>query len=344
MNLFESNLNYTLIIFLSIFTIILSYYSNLYFTKFLNRKNLLDLPNHRSSHKIPTPRGGGIPLILSFIFVYIISSFFEINIFDIHFFIGLILIFLLGVIEDFKPMPVKIRLLIQILIAIYIIHFNQPFQNFPFPEPLNFQLNYYLAFILNVVWIVGVINIYNWLDGIDAFAAIQGLIVCISIFLIGFNLSSEYISLILFFAILGFLFHNWPPAKIFMGDAGAYSLGYIFAVLPFYAFENSAIGVFSISILLWFFLSDSLFTIIRRLINKEKIFEAHRSHLYQRLNIMGWEHKKINYFLFPFMSLLALLQIINSYFNFTYNLQILIVAVLLFLIYLSIVLKIEKNR
>ncbi|HCA43918.1 MAG TPA: hypothetical protein DEP28_11780 [Bacteroidetes bacterium] len=332
---------YTLFLLISL-AFLFSYLGNLFFINYLNKKKVLDLPNHRSSHKIPTPRGGGIPMLLSFFIVSFIAYLFNTFEFDIHFYIGLFIIFIMGSFEDFKPMSVKLRLFIQILVSIYIIIIKSPFLTFPLPEPFNFNLNYYIAFILNIIWIVGVINIYNFLDGIDGYAGLQGIIVCISSLLL-FSPNENSITIyILLFTLFGFMFVNFPPAKIFMGDAGAYGLGFIFAVLPYYIFENYSTGVFTVSMFLWFFLADSLYTIIRRLKRKEKIFDAHRSHLYQRLNILGWSHKKINLFIIPLMILLSGIQIINSYFNYKFNLLVFIVAVIIFFIFAAIVIKLEK--
>lgn len=328
-----------LLIFLAFF---LSYLGNVIFINYLNKKKVLDLPNHRSSHIIPTPRGGGIPMLISFFITSLIASIFNIVEFDLHFYIGLFIIFIMGSFEDFKPISIKLRLFIQILVSIYIITIKSPFLTFPLPEPFNFNLNYYVAFILNIIWIVGVINIYNFLDGIDGYAGLQGIIVCISTLLL-FNPYSNSITIyFLLFALIGFMFVNFPPAKIFMGDAGAYGLGFIFAVLPYYIFENSSNGVFTISMFLWFFLTDSLYTIIRRLKRKEKIFDAHRSHLYQRLNILGWSHKKINLFIIPLMVLLSAIQIFNSYLNYKFNFLVFIIAILLFLFFVARVNKLEK--
>jgi UDP-N-acetylmuramyl pentapeptide phosphotransferase/UDP-N-acetylglucosamine-1-phosphate transferase len=143
--------------------------------------------------------------------------------------------------------------------------------------------------------LVGVTNLYNFLDGIDGFAALQAVVVGLAV---GFLNQSGDLFMIIGFTVAGacagFLIHNWHPAKVFMGDVGSGTLGFLLAALPF-QMKPAVRGqtVFLIAICLWFFLSDGVFTILRRLIRGEKVWNAHRSHLYQRLVRTGLRHDQV---------------------------------------------------
>lgn len=334
---------------LTILAFLISYFVNNYVIKFLNKKNLLDNPNYRSSHTIPTPRGGGMSIFISFFilsFILFISTFFASNfrLYDYSFYILTLCVCVLGVFEDFKPMRVSVRLFIQTLIAVFVLLDRDMFLIFPLPYPFNFSLPMIIAFAFNVIWIVGVMNIYNFLDGIDGYSAVQALLVCIPLLFFDLGISTQIVLFLLIGGVLGFLIKNWHPAKIFMGDCGAYTLGFIFAVLPYYAFPSIELGVFNITILLWFFLSDSLFTILRRLSRREKLWVAHRSHLYQRLNIAGLPHSKIVIIILCMMVLLNSALTINYiYFSGRYNLYVLGLAILLFAVYFIITRNYEKR-
>jgi UDP-N-acetylmuramyl pentapeptide phosphotransferase/UDP-N-acetylglucosamine-1-phosphate transferase len=139
-----------------------------------------------------------------------------------------------------------------------------------------------------VVWIVGLINAYNFMDGIDGIAG--GVAVVAALWWIALFPKEPMwsIGVLLVAAALGFLLHNWSPARIFMGDVGSTFLGCMFAVLPL-MLEVPVIG----GLLMWPFLFDTGFTFLRRLLRREDIFSAHRDHLYQRLIISGWSHASV---------------------------------------------------
>ena len=160
--------------------------------------------------------------------------------------------------------------------------------------------------VLTFLWIVWLTNAYNFMDGIDGIAGTQALTAGIGWFVIGgisdFPLTGFYGGIIAF-STLGFLVLNWQPAKIFMGDVGSAFLGFTFAVMPLLArrefnltTKNSSdcsnLWVLGI-VLVWLFVFDTVFTFIRRAVKKEKVWEAHRSHLYQRLVIKGFSHQTV---------------------------------------------------
>ena len=152
---------------------------------------------------------------------------------------------------------------------------------------------------------VGLTNVFNFLDGIDGIAGAQGVVAGISWMLAGWYLKLGFISILgalLAGGCAGFLVHNWPPAKIFMGDVGSAFLGFVFGVLPLIALQElprdsnpvviARLPVFAV-LVVWPFVADGSFTFFRRLVKREPVWKAHRSHLYQRMVQAGWSHAAV---------------------------------------------------
>ena len=152
------------------------------------------------------------------------------------------------------------------------------------------------------LWIVGLTNAYNFMDGIDGIAGSQALVAGLGWSALGWLsglMPVTMLGLVVAACSLGFLMHNWSPARIFMGDVGSAFLGFTFALLPLMMtyFSKSAIAsnraLFLAALMVWPFLFDSTFTIVRRLLMGQNIFLAHRTHLYQRLVAAGLSHRSV---------------------------------------------------
>jgi UDP-N-acetylmuramyl pentapeptide phosphotransferase/UDP-N-acetylglucosamine-1-phosphate transferase len=263
-------------------------------TRWLRARGVMDVPNERSSHRIPTPRGGGLGILAGLAFGWFVAWRLGMQVPRPELLIGATLIALVGLIDDRFGLPVVLRLILQFVAAGLVVFRAGGLEQLPLPHPLNVWLGF-LAMPAALVWMVGVTNLYNFLDGIDGHAGLQGAIAGLGIALFhpdGFYLAA---GMAIAGACAGFLLHNWHPAKIFMGDVGSATLGFILASLPFQlhhpALQHEA--VIFVVICLWFFLSDGVFTILRRLIRGERIWEAHRTHLYQRLVISGLRHDQV---------------------------------------------------
>ena len=151
------------------------------------------------------------------------------------------------------------------------------------------------AYPLTFLWIFGLTNAYNFMDGLDGMAAATAVIAAIFLSVISFQQGSHFIylaSLILAAAASGFLIFNLPPARIFMGDVGSTFLGLVFAIMAVIAarYDHSHTSLFVVPLLLFHFIFDTTFTFLRRLIGGEQVFMAHRTHLYQLLNRLGYSH------------------------------------------------------
>lgn len=260
-------------------------------------RHILDIPNHRSSHVIPTPRGGGIAIIVVF---YIGVLYFKDTI-DTQFLYALfssLPVAVISLLDDIVSVSSKIRLLVQSFSALLVLYFLEGVDTVDllFFEVHSWWLNF-VAFIF-ILWVT---NLYNFLDGIDGYAASQAVLVGLGIALIFGNPLGGVITA----ASLGFLLFNWQKASIFMGDVGSATLGFIFAVFVLSDIDTGNIYIWSILLSLFWF--DATVTLIRRYRNKENLTHAHRKHAYQRLVQSGWSHQRVVIFSIAFNLVFLLL-------------------------------------
>jgi len=286
----------------------------------------MDIPNDRSSHSIPTPRGGGLAIITTF-YVGIVYLYFIDEISPKLFFLLLtsIPILVISLIDDIITLSSKIRFLVQLFCAVLAIYVLGGINSIDFQV---FQLNGWWLNVIVVISIVWVTNLYNFLDGIDGYAASQAIVAGLGSFLILGNI----VGLILAICSLGFLFFNWPKASIFMGDVGSATLGFLFAVLCFHDTSNGNIYVWLILLSLFWF--DATLTLLRRLKNKEKLTEAHKKHAYQRLVQFGFSHKRvtISFILINSLFILLLYTFPSSLYMFLFLFIIIFLVILVKLI------------
>lgn len=258
---------------------------------------LVDFPNKRSSHVTPTPRGGGVAVVLVFfagsILLYL-SALIPANIF-----LGVCLgggcVALVGFIDDHRPLSARIRIAVHVfasLLSLFLIYNFSHFTDFT----LQVKFSYIYLFVL--VGLVWSLNLYNFMDGIDGISGVEAITLLTGIaFILWFNGgNTAYIQwlLILSVSTLGFLVWNWPPAKIFMGDACSGFLGYCIGIFAIITSEGSSVSIWSWLILYGVFVVDATVTLLRRiLIARERFYEAHRSHTYQILSRRLNSHQKI---------------------------------------------------
>jgi len=258
---------------------------------------MLDVPNVRSLHTWPIPRGGGVGIVLvvlagtwGLFFSRILSApWREIAAFSL----GGGIVALAGWLDDMHHLSTHVRLIVQAVSSIIILIAVGYFSAAPVPIIGEIRLNS-IGIPFTLIWIVGLTNAYNFMDGVDGMAAGQAVVAGLGWTIMGFASGCAFVGLmgvLLAASSLGFLFHNWPPARIFMGDVGSAFIGFSFAVFPVMTAQRSPRLVFAGILLVWPFVLDTSFTLVRRLIHKENIFEAHRTHLYQRLVISGYSHR-----------------------------------------------------
>jgi UDP-N-acetylmuramyl pentapeptide phosphotransferase/UDP-N-acetylglucosamine-1-phosphate transferase len=257
------------------------------------RRNFLDVPNDRSSHVIATPRIGGAALVVAVLTGLIVFRVLDaaLGFKSLIVLGGSVAIAVLGLIDDFRHLPAVARLVVQTLAAIAVVAGIGPA-----PLPWLDGEGPVAAFI-TVFWIVALTNAYNFMDGIDGIAGGQALVGGIGWMTVGLLTGSREIAalgLVLAAASCGFLLHNWQPAKVFMGDAGAGFLGFLFAALPLLAPPGQVSAWWVALLLMWPFLFDTGFTFLRRASRGENVLSPHRSHIYQRLVLTGRSHSHVS--------------------------------------------------
>ena len=264
-------------------------------------RQLLDIPNDRSSHIHPTPRGGGVIICLVSLVTFCIYLIYTGQTIKWSFFAGALIVALISLIDDVKTISPLFRILFHSLAAGLVVFELGGFEKVYISFYGNIEIGL-VGYVFAFLWIVWLINAYNFMDGIDGIAALQAVTAGIGWCLIGYIYGADDISFlggVLASASLGFLIFNWQPAKIFMGDVGSAFLGYSFAVLPILCLKrvNSIENVGFLPLigilLVWFFLFDSVLTFLKRLFRREKVWQAHREHIYQKLLIAGSTHSKI---------------------------------------------------
>jgi glycosyltransferase WbpL len=261
----------------------------------INRK-FYDIPNERSSHDTPTPKGGGIPIV--FIFLMTILCLFYYKMIEQDLFmsmlIGTSIVSVIGFLDDYKNLPIVIRAISYVIATVFSLYILGGLSSVSIN---NHFINLGdIGLFLSILLIVWFINLYNFMDGTDGFAAIQT--ICVSLFcgLIFYALSNKSLGIILLFLAFssaGFLYWNWAPAKIFMGDVGSCAIGFIFGLLSIYSEKEGSISIWIWLIVLAPFIGDATFTLLRRIFNKEKWYKAHNSHAYQKLHQSGLSHGKL---------------------------------------------------
>jgi len=247
-------------------------------------------PNKRSSHVKSKPTGGGISFVLTgTVFFALNGNFLPLLCLPLAF---------IGFIDDFVKLSRSSRFLVQFLTVLSLLYNSLFFNNLI--EEIDFYKAIFLFFI--IFFFLGVINFINFMDGLDGLVSGSMIIV---IFTGSILISNTYYPLL--GALLGFIFFNWNPSKVFMGDGGSTYLGGVFIGLILLS-DNWLIAL-KIVLVAAPLLVDALTCIIRRFLNKESIFEAHRSHLYQRLNQAGLSHGYVSsiYIIFTFMLSLSVL-------------------------------------
>ncbi|MGR4039580.1 glycosyltransferase family 4 protein [Pseudomonas sp. JDS08PS003] len=247
-------------------------------------RSLMDIPNNRSSHSVPTPRGGGVAIVLSFLVASPLLTFIA----DVPWpYIWSLwgagaLTAVIGFLDDHGHIAARWRLLAHFFASIWALAW---LGGLPPVQLLGVDFNLsWVGHFFAVFYLVWMLNLYNFMDGIDGIASVQAVSACLGacvIYWLAGDISLIWMPLLLAVAVLGFLYWNFPPARIFMGDAGSGFLGLILGVFSVQAAWTSSRFLWVWLILLGVFIVDATFTLIRRLLRGDKVYEAHRSHAYQ---------------------------------------------------------------
>ena len=267
--------------------VLLSFSLTFLVRKFSIKKGIIDTPNKRSSHKTPTPRGGGIAI--AFCWFLGITYLFSIGQIESNLYFAFLSaspLAMVSFMDDIKSLSPRIRVITQIGVSILAIYFLGGLKVIDFGFYIfENQLLLTLFAIIGVVWFI---NLFNFLDGIDGYETTE--IVFITFFL--FLILNDKNALLLGMICLGFLPWNWQKAKIFMGDIGSTLLGFNVAILTIYYQNIGTASIFTLLILSSVFWLDATITLVRRIKNKEILSVAHKKHAYQRIVQAGFSHQK----------------------------------------------------
>ncbi len=247
-------------------------------------KSLMDIPNERSSHTVPTPRGGGVAIVVAFAGALPMLA--ALGLLGMPSLTGLlgsgVLVALIGFADDHGHIAARWRLLGHFIAAGWALYWLNGLASISF-FGTAIDLSWF-GNVLALIYLVWMLNLYNFMDGIDGLASAEAICVCLgacALYWLGGYANLIWVPFVLAAAVAGFLCWNFPPARIFMGDAGSGFLGFILGGLALHAAWTAPELLWSWLILLGVFIVDATWTLLRRLMRGDKVSQAHRSHAYQ---------------------------------------------------------------
>lgn len=269
-------------------------------TRLMIRINIEDKPNERSSHTKATPRSGGVAIVLSFslgaILVSLLENKFTLPANQLFALLGGgFLMAFIAFMDDLKGMRQIVKFAGQFVSIGIIVASGLYFKKLSFLFVAPIELSPIMGIILTICWLLFFMNGFNFMDGLNGIASGTAMVASIFLCILGYwaqDYATYILSLILAFSILGFFIFNFPKGKIFLGDIGSQYMALILAMIGVIASQNEHyfISEMTIPFLFFIFVFDVLMTLIKRLMKRENIFQAHKSHLYQRLNQCGYSH------------------------------------------------------
>ncbi|NLB53056.1 MAG: glycosyltransferase family 4 protein [Syntrophomonadaceae bacterium] len=288
--------NIFIIILLLLLTIVFSYMLTAMVRIYNVKKNILDVPNERSSHTTATPRAGGLGFVLVILGGTVLLG--MAGVIESRLVISLagsgLMVAGIGLWDDIDDLGARVRMVFHFLAAVWALFWLGGFTEIN----LGF-MTLYLGWWGNILAAAGIawmINLFNFMDGIDGLAASESISMLLAAALFSFTMGSQTAAIFYVFlacAISGFLISNWPPAKIFMGDTGSCFLGVMFAVLAVASEKSGELPMIIWLLILGVFIIDATVTLILRWHQGQKWYEAHRSHVYQLAVQAGFSHKQV---------------------------------------------------
>lgn len=299
-------------------TLIVCFFSSILLTPLVKKLAFIvgatDKPNYRKVHQKIMPRLGGLAIYISFIIGLLVLH--PGAPYAAQIVIGSIIIIITGILDDIYELSAKVKFIAQISAASVVVIWggvHVQFINLPFGGHVEFG---YLSIPLTIIWIVGITNAINLIDGLDGLAAGVSSIALITISGMAIIMGDGYVTAvasIVLASTLGFLFYNFHPAKIFMGDTGALFLGYMISVLSLLGFKNVTIISFIVPIIiLGVPISDTFFAILRRIVNKKPLSAPDKSHLHHCLLRSGFTHRQTVLIIYAMAAFFGLAAIIFS--------------------------------
>ena len=298
-----------------------------------------DIPNERKVHKTPVPLLGGVGIFLTFLFGYILFG--EPSDIMSSILISSFLILLLGIFDDIKPIPAKYKLVVHILIAAVVVFYGGLKLDELSFLGIHIKLGIFAPFV-TVLMIVGIINAINLIDGLDGLSSGIASIYFLTTAIIGFILNKFggldiTISIIMLGATLGYLVHNFPPAKIYMGDAGSTFIGLIISIIILIGFRTLTLTSLIIpSLLLAIPILDTLFAIIRRKLKHQPAMQPDKEHLHHQLLKMHFS--KVKTILIIYL-INAIFSVTSIFYAIGYEYEMIVCYIVLLFLVIFVILK-----
>jgi Fuc2NAc and GlcNAc transferase len=285
---------HSLLTMLAMATAFLAALGTLFVRRLALERGVLDVPNERSSHLVPTPRGGGLAIVVALsLAVFALALDGKLSPSMMPVLVGSWAVAIIGFCDDRFQLSAQVRFLVHLAAAIWALGWLGGMPPLAVgDEVVNLGIAGSVLAVIGIVWSL---NLFNFMDGIDGIAAAEAIFVCVAgALLTGAGLSSlSALSLMMAAACAGFLVWNWPPARVFMGDVGSGFIGYMIAILALATTLQNPAALFVWLILGSLFFADATVTLVRRLVRGEAVFKAHRSHAYQILARRWQSHRAV---------------------------------------------------
>lgn len=308
------------------------------------RISVLDKPNHRSLHTTPVSRLGGIGILIGLIVAsgFVITEF---TLADEMLFvlIGLLIVVTISFLDDIYSLSSLLRFFMQLLTSLLVIYAGLVIDVLTFPS-FTVQLPMIAAILVTTVYIVWMTNLYNFMDGIDGLAGGMAVFGFGTLAFIGFlegQLGFSISALVIASSSLGFLVWNYPPARIFMGDSGSSSLGFLAAVLSLWAHTNEIIPIWISLVIFSPFIVDATVTLIIRIVKRERFWDAHKSHYYQLAAEAGLSRKRLVNFEYALMSVCSIIAIFSYDARFGLQLVFMLILAIMYFILMRYIRKLS---
>ena len=283
--------------------------------QFCKKYSLYDSVNARKIHSGNIPRLGGVGIIIAFfagciIYTLVMKRLPFLRILPLL--VSSLLIFGFGLLDDLLDLPAKLKFAVQLTASCIVVFFG-----FRFKQIFGWVLPSWISYPLSIGWMLGIINAYNLIDGLDGLCGGLSFLTLLTIGIIFFSFGDRSASMcfIMAAAILGFLIYNWPPAKIFMGDNGSQFMGFMIAASPLYfSHDNFEYNKFAIMLVLVSIpMMDTIAAIWRRLRDHRPIMSPDRAHLHHKLLNLGYTRKQAMLLLLFIQFLLCVTVVLAMY-------------------------------
>ncbi len=265
---------------------------------YARKRKLLDIPNERSSHNVPTPRTGGVGIVLGALIGTAVTLLLSGRLFETYTLVILGVLTLgaaIGFLDDLFGLSTKLRMGLYLVCALAASYFGAGVTEVVLPGFPPIWIGWIGGVVFSTLFITWYANLFNFMDGIDGIAGSAATVTLSALAVVFYGHEPIWMAICIASAAasVGFLLHNFPPAKVFMGDGGAVFLGLQCGACSLIAVNKGLISLPAVVLLMFPFVFDATFTLLRRIFRRERFWAAHRTHLYQQMCDLGFSHRKV---------------------------------------------------